>query len=122
MLLPGEPEPGVAAALRAAASIVVDAAWVGEGGSRLAAALLSGARLVVADRRRFETSAARLRRFDPADAAALTRALGEAWDEALRSPGTVAAETASVLAPTAVVRAIVRGYASVATAPEPVTA
>jgi hypothetical protein len=121
ILLPFEPEPGVTMALRAAASIVVDAAWVGEGGSRLAASLLSGARLVVADRRRFDVPAAGLRRFDPADAAALTRALGEAWDEALRSPGGVASEIVTTLAPTGVVRAIVRGYASTVCASEPVT-
>jgi hypothetical protein len=120
MLLPAEPEPGIAAALRAAATIVVDAAWVGTGGSRLAAALLAGAPLVVADRRRFEAPAARLRRFDPADAAALTRALGEAWDQALRGNGGVAAETVTALAPSAVVRAIVRGYAGIASAAEPV--
>jgi hypothetical protein len=121
MLLAGEPEPGVAAALRNAASIVVDAAWVGDGGSRLAAALLAGARLVVAERRRFEAPGAGVRRFDPADAAALTRALGEAWDEALRSPGGVPAEAAAAFAPTGVVRAIVRGYATIGDAAAPVT-
>ena len=121
ILLPYEAEPGVAAALRAAASIVLDAAWVGEGGSRLAAGLLAGARVIAADRRRFDAPAARLRRFDPADAAALTRALGEAWDEALRSPGGVAAETATALAPTGIGRAIVRGYAKIVSASQPVT-
>jgi hypothetical protein len=115
VVLPGEPAPGIAAGLRAAAGVVVDASWVGEGGSRLAAAALAGARLAVADRRRFDAPGTGARRFDPADAAALTRALGEAWDEALRSPGRVAPETAAALAPGTAVRAIVRGYASSAT-------
>jgi hypothetical protein len=115
VVLAGEPEPGIAAGLRAAAGVVVDAGWVGDGGSRLAAAALAGARLAVADRRRFDAPAAGARRFDPADAAALTRALGEAWDEALRSPRRVAPETVSALAPSTAVRAIVRGYASIAT-------
>ncbi|HEV2737099.1 MAG TPA: hypothetical protein VGU66_00840 [Candidatus Elarobacter sp.] len=116
VVLPGEPAPGVAAGLRAAAGVVVDASWVGDGGSRLAAAALAGTRLALADRRRFETPGVEARRFDPADAAALTRALGEAWDEALRAPGRPAPETVAALAPSTAVRAIVRGYANVATA------
>jgi hypothetical protein len=100
--------------LRAAAAVVVDAAWVGEGGSRLAAAALAGARLVVADRRPFAAPGVTVRRFDPADAVALTRALGEAWDEALRSRGRTAPETLAALAPGAAARAIVRGYAAAA--------
>jgi hypothetical protein len=106
-----EPSPGLAAGLRAAAAVVVDAAWVGEGGSRLAASALAGARLAVAAGRRFEAAGLAPRRFDPADTAALTRALGEAWDEALRAPGRCAPESAGALAPGTVVRAIVRGYA-----------
>jgi hypothetical protein len=93
---------------------VVDAAWIGEGGSRLAAAALAGARLVVADRRPFAAPGVTVRRFDPADAVALTRALGEAWDEALRSRGRTAPETLAALAPGAAARAIVRGYAAAA--------
>ena len=115
IVLPGEPAPGIAAGLRAAAGVVVDASWVGDGGSRLAAAALAGTRLALADRRRFDAPGAAPRRFDPADAAALTRALGEAWDEALRAPARPAHETVAALAPSAVVRAIVRGYASVET-------
>ncbi len=115
VVLAGEPSPGVAASLRANAAVVADAAWIGDGSSRLAASLLAGAVLVVADRRRFDLPA-RARRFDPADAAALTRALGEAWDEALRArrPGGL---DASAFAPEAALRAIVRGYAAVAAAP-----
>ena len=122
VLLPGEPSAGVAAALRAAAAVVADAAWVGEGGGRLAAAALAGARLAIAGRRRFEVPGTEPRRFDPADARALTRALGEAWDEALRAPGRTAPETAGALARGSVVRAIVRGYASIGSGagPEPV--
>ena len=104
-----------AGSLRAAAAVVVDAAWVGEGGSRLAASALAGAQLVLAAHRPFEAAGAFVRRFDPADAVALTRALGEAWDEALRSPGRPAPQTLAALAPDAVVRAIVRSYAAVAT-------
>jgi hypothetical protein len=115
IVLPHEPAAEIAAALRAAAAVVVDAAWVGEGGARLAAAALAGARLVVADRRPFAVAGVEPRRFDPAAAEALTRALGEAWDEALRSPGRPAPETLAALAPNAVVRAIVRGYAALAT-------
>jgi hypothetical protein len=111
IVLAGEPSPGLAAGLRAAAAVVVDAAWIGEGGSRLAAAALAGARLAVAAARRFEAAGLAPRRFDPADAAALTRAVGEAWDEALRAPGRCAPATAAELAPRAAVRAIVRGYA-----------
>jgi hypothetical protein len=111
IVLAGEPSLGIAAGLRAAAAVVVDAAWIGEGGSRLAAGALAGARLAVAAGRHFEAAGLAPRRFDPADAAALTRALGEAWDEALRAPGRCAPETVAALAPGAVVRAIVRGYA-----------
>jgi hypothetical protein len=113
VLLPGEPAPEVAAALRAAAAVVIDAAWVGEGGARLAAAALAGARLAVSDRRRFSVAGVSARRFDPADARALTRALGEAWDEALRAPARPNPETLAALAPGTVVRAIVRGYAAI---------
>ncbi len=42
IVLPGEPSGGVAASLRASAGVVVDAAWVGDGASRLAAAALAG--------------------------------------------------------------------------------
>ncbi|MEA2665755.1 MAG: hypothetical protein QOI11_2699, partial [Candidatus Eremiobacteraeota bacterium] len=112
IVLPGEPAPAVAAGLRAAAAVVVDAAWVGAGGARLAAAVLAGARLAVADRRGFTAPGTTVRAFDPADAAGLTRALGEAWDEALRAPARIAPQTAAALAPTAAVRAIVRGYAA----------
>ncbi|HEY0393495.1 MAG TPA: hypothetical protein VGD01_03285, partial [Candidatus Elarobacter sp.] len=113
-VLSGEPSAGVAAALRAAAAVVADAAWIGEGGARLAASALTGACLAVADRRRFAVPGVEPRRFDPADAQALTRALGEAWDEALRAPGRTAPETVAALAPSAVVRSIVRGYAAIA--------
>jgi hypothetical protein len=113
VLLPGEPAPAVAAALRASAAVVIDAAWAGEGGARLAAAALAGARLAVSERRRFGVAGVAARRFDPADAGALTRALGEAWDEALRAPARPDPETLAALAPATVVRAIVRGYASI---------
>jgi hypothetical protein len=116
VLLPGEPAPGIAAGLRAAAGVFVDASWVGDGGSRIAAAALAGTRLALADRRRFDAPGVHPRRFDPADATALTRALGEAWDEALRAPARPAPETIAALAPSAVVRTIVRGYATAATA------
>jgi hypothetical protein len=115
MVLSGEPAPGVAAGLRAAAGVMIDASWVGDGGSRLAAAALAGVRLVLANGRRFQAPGAEARRFDPAGAAALTRALGEAWDEALRAPARPATETVAALAPSSAVRAIVRGYASIAT-------
>jgi hypothetical protein len=116
VVLPGEPAPGIAAGLRAAAGVVVDPGWVGEGGSRLAAAALAGTRLALADRRRFDVPGVAPRRFDPADATALTRALGEAWDEALRAPARPAPETVAALAPGTVVRTIVRGYAAIVTA------
>jgi len=112
VVLAGEPAPGIAAGLRAAAGVLVDAGWVGDGGSRLAAAALAGTRLALASRRRFEAPGAAVRRFDPADAGALTRALGEAWDDALRAPARPAPETVAALAPSAVVRTIVRGYAA----------
>ncbi|HEY0383401.1 MAG TPA: hypothetical protein VGC72_14500 [Candidatus Elarobacter sp.] len=115
IVLPGEPAPGVAAGLRAAAGVMIDASWIGDGGSRLAAAALCGVRLALANARRFDAPGAGVRRFDPADATALTRALGEAWDEALRAPARPAPETVAALGPSAAVRAIVRGYASIAT-------
>jgi hypothetical protein len=108
----GEPAAEVAGALRRAAAVVVDAAWVAEGGARLAAAALAGALLAVSDRRRYGIPGTEPRRFDPADAKALTRALGEAWDEALRSPRPAPPETLAALDPNAVIRAIVRGYAA----------
>ncbi len=116
IVLAGEPTAGVAAALRAAAAVVADAAWVGAGGSRLAASALAGAALAVAGRRRFAAAGLEPRRFDPADAAALTRALGEAWDHALRAPRRAPAETVAALAPGTAVRSIVRGYAAIASA------
>jgi hypothetical protein len=116
VVLAGEPAPAIAAGLRAAAGVLVDAAWLGDGGSRLAAAALAGTRLALANRRTFGAPGASVRRFDPADASALTRALGEAWDDALRAPARPAPDTVAALAPTTVARAIVRGYASIATA------
>jgi hypothetical protein len=113
IVLPGEPSAGTAAALRASAGVVVDAAWVGDGASRLAAAALAGARLVVADRRRFDAAGIEPRRFDPGDAVALTRALGEAWDEALRGGAPVASDTVAALARDAAARSIVRAYATI---------
>ncbi|HEX3469197.1 MAG TPA: hypothetical protein VHT05_14045 [Candidatus Elarobacter sp.] len=112
VVLAGEPRASVAAALRASAGLVADAAWVGDGGSRLAAAALAGARLVIAERRRFDVPGVCPRRFDPADAAGLTRALGEAWDEVLRGAAPVAAATRAALSPPAVVRSILRAYAT----------
>lgn len=112
VVLAGEPSPPVAAALRAAAGLVVDAAWVGDGGARLAAAALAGARLVVADRRRFDVPGVSVRRFDVAGAVALTRALGEAWDEVLRGAAPVTPATRAALSPAAVVGTIVRAYAT----------
>ncbi len=112
ILLAGPAFAAAGPALRAAAAVVVDAAWVGEGGSRLAAAARLGTRMVLADHRPFAAPGVRVRRFDPADAGALTRALGEAWDEAVRAPGRAAPETVAALAPAAVVRAILRGYAA----------
>jgi hypothetical protein len=116
IVLAGEPPPGVAAALRAAAAVVVDAAWAGDGAARLAASALAGARLVVAASRRFAAAGVEVRGFDPADAQALTRALGEAWDDALRAPHRLAPEALAALAPSVAVRAIVRGYAAAAPA------
>ncbi len=116
VVLAGEPGPAVATALRAAAGVVADAAWVGDGGSRLAAAALAGARLVVAEGRRFDVAGVSPRWFDPADATALTRALGEAWDEVLRGTPPVASETLAALAPAAVMRSIVRAYATLSAA------
>ncbi|HTJ27832.1 MAG TPA: hypothetical protein VMA36_16870 [Candidatus Limnocylindria bacterium] len=109
-----EPSAEEAAALRAAAAVVVDAAWVGEGGARLAAAALAGARLAIADRRPYGVPGAA--RFDPGDLVAMTRAIGEAWDAALRGGSVI--EQAAEIEPSAVVRAIVRGYAALA-APVP---
>jgi hypothetical protein len=106
----------LAAGLRRAAGVVVDAAWIGEGASRLAASALAGTVLVVADGRPFDAPGVAVRRFDPADVAALTRAMGEAWDDALRSTHRPAAETVAALAPGAAVRAVVRGYAEAASA------
>ncbi len=114
IVLPGEPHPGVAAALRAAAAVAIDAAWVGDGGSRLAAAALAGAQLVLADRRRFALPGAQ--RCDPGDLRSLARALGAAWDASLRVRDGASAETRTALAPGAAVRAIVRGYALAAAA------
>jgi hypothetical protein len=116
VVLAGEPSADVAAALRASAGVVVDAAWVGDGASRLAAAALAGARLVVANRRRFDLPGVELRRFDPADAVALTRALGEAWDEALRGGARAAYDAMPALAPAAAARSIVRAYATIVAA------
>ncbi len=86
IVLAGEPDPRVAAGLRAAAAVVVDAAWIGDGGSRLVAAALSGAVVVVPSRRAVRVPGPEPRTFDAADAGSLARALGEAWDQALRSP------------------------------------
>ncbi len=117
VVLAGEPPPRVAAGLRAAAAVVADAAWLGDGGARLAAAALAGALLVVSDRRPLRVPAPAPRRFDPADAGALARALGEAWDEALRSPRRATPDEAEGFTAAAALRAIVRGYAGVAAAP-----
>jgi len=116
VVLAGEPGAGIAAALRASAGVVADAAWVGDGASRLAASALAGARLVVADRRRFDVPGVTPRWFDPADAVALTRALGEAWDEVLRGAAPVAPATRAALAPAAVVRSMLRAYAALSAA------
>jgi hypothetical protein len=109
-----EPSPAVAAGLRTAAAVVVDVAWLGEGAARLAAAVVAGAQLVVADRRPFGLPGVMPYRVDPADVGALTRALGEAWDQARRQPPAPPREAVGVLAPELVLRGIVRGYAEAA--------
>jgi hypothetical protein len=109
-----EPSPAVAAGLRGAAAVVVDAAWLGDGPARLASAALAGARLAISDRRPFEVPGVAARRFDPADLAALTRALGEAWDEGRRLASVPAPEAVNALASSSTVRGIVRGYAEAA--------
>ncbi|HZO94445.1 MAG TPA: hypothetical protein VFB22_11860 [Candidatus Baltobacteraceae bacterium] len=112
VVLGGEPACEVASALRGAAGVVADCAWLGDGGARLAAASLAGARLVVAERRAF--APARAQRCDPADVRSIARALGAAWDEALRVRER-AADAAP--APGTAIRAIVRGYARAAGTP-----
>jgi len=114
IVLAGEPPPGVAAGLRACAAVVADAAWIGDGSARLAAAALAGALVIAPDRRPVRVPGPAPRRFDPADASALSRALGEAWDEALRSARRPAAAGAADFEPAAVLRAIAGGYAAVA--------
>jgi hypothetical protein len=109
-----EPSPAVAAGLRSAAAVVVDAAWLGAGAARLAAAVVAGAQVVLADRRPFALPGVTPYRFDPADVAALTRALGEAWDQARRQPPAPPREAVAVLGPDLVLRGIVRGYAEAA--------
>jgi len=111
VVLAGEPEPGVASALRCAAAVAVDVAWLGCGGSRLAAASLAGAQLVVAGGRSIEAAA---HRCDPGDLRSVARALGAAWDEAPRSRARTRAEAFERFAPAAAVRAVVRGYARAA--------
>lgn len=110
VVLPGEPSPAVARGLRLAASVVVDAAWVGWGAGRIAAALLDGARVVAAERRRGPACHA-IVRVDPADQRALARAIGESWDAAgsarVQQPALV-----ERLHPSRAVRAIVAGYAA----------
>jgi hypothetical protein len=109
-----EPSPAIAAGLRAAAAVVVDVAWLGAGCARLAAAVVAGAQVVLADRRPFALPGVTPYRVDPADAAALTRALGEAWDEARRQAPAGPREAVGVLSPDLVLRGIVRGYAEAA--------
>ncbi|HTW82755.1 MAG TPA: hypothetical protein VMD91_01655 [Candidatus Sulfotelmatobacter sp.] len=109
-----EPSAAQAAGLRMAAAVVVDAAWLGEGSARLAAAVLAGARLAVAERRSFAIPGIVPQRFDPGDLGALTRALGEAWDEGRRFPPVPPAEATGALMPAMVIRGIVRGYAEAA--------
>jgi hypothetical protein len=116
VLLAGEPPATAAAGLRAAAAVAIDAAWVGDGGARLAAAALAGAHLVLAERRPFPPGVSNTYRFDPADVTGLSRALGEAWDEALRTPRGTSPETLAALAPALAIRAIVRGYLAAETA------
>ena len=112
VVLAGEPSAADAAGLRARAAVVVDPAWVGFGPARAAAALLSGACLVLAEQRPF--AGLPLRRFDPANLADLTRALGEAWDDAVRAPRTVTAESLAILAPGIAIRTVLAGYAAAA--------
>jgi hypothetical protein len=114
VILGGEPEPAVAAGLRAAAAVVVDAAWIGEGASRLAASVLSGARVAVSEQRAFSPIGVELHRFDPASIDQLIRALGAAWDEAQRRHGGPDPETVAAIAPAVALRGIIRGYAAVA--------
>ena len=109
-----EPSPALAVGLRAAAAVVVDAAWLGDGAARLAAAALAGAQLALAERRPFLVPGVTPRRFDPADLSSLTRALGEAWDEGRRQAPSPAGEALAALEPAGVVRGIVRGYAEAA--------
>lgn len=116
VILAGEPPAPVAAALRAAAAVVVDAAWLGEGASRLAGAALAGTRLALAAPRSFAVAGVQPRRFDPADLASLARALGEAWDDAQRAPARCAAETAEALARSRIVRALGAAYAEAVSA------
>jgi hypothetical protein len=112
VVLAGERSAADAAGLRARAAVVVDPAWVGWGPARGAAALLSGARLVLAQPLPFADVP--LRRFDPANLGDLTRALGEAWDDAVRSPRSVGAEILGVLAPGIAIRTVLAGYAAAA--------
>jgi len=109
-----EPSAALAAGLRVAAAVVVDAAWLGDGASRLAAAALAGAQLALTERRPFLVPGVTPRRFDPADLTSLTRALGEAWDEGRRHSPAAADEAVAALEPGGVVRGIVRGYAEAA--------
>lgn len=115
-----EPDPATATALYAAAAVYVDAGWIGYGLSRIARASVSGCEIVVANRRLCrELLPPGARTADPADAGALARAIGEAWDAAIVRRGELG-ETARYVAPrvepSAALRAIVGGYAGLAAA------
>lgn len=114
-----EPDPATAAALYAAAAVYVDASWIGNGLARIARAGVHGCELVLANRRLTGDllPGEGPRWADPADAASLTRAVGEAWDAAIvraGAPGETARHLATRVEPRDALAAIVAGYAALA--------
>ena len=110
-----EPDPAMAAALRAGAAVVADVAWIGDGASRSAAAVLAGARLVLAAARRLPAGGD-VRRAAPEDAAGIAAALGSAWDAAMREPAGPAPDGLAAMLPAASFAGIIAGYAAAAPA------
>ena len=85
-----EPSPAATMGLYRSAAVVADAAWIARGHARLATAAAHGAAIVCSRSRWLDLPLNEAWVVDPADVRSVSRALGEAWDGAVRRDEAIA--------------------------------
>jgi hypothetical protein len=113
----GEPSPGERDVLIRTAAVVVDAAWVARGHTRLATAAAAGAAIVVSSARWLDLPVPDRWVVDPADVVSVSRGIGDALEAAMRQSETIGRLAAAARERLAIGgMTTVAGYAKIASA------